>query len=85
MRGVRPGLRHVLVLIVVALSLVGCSSSSGDDATVKPGSGQIVAPTNTPEATASGEGMKQQGAMMNDARAQAAAAEAAAKAQSGGK
>lgn len=84
-------MRNVLILgaALAAAGLVGCgSTSSGDDTAVKDGSGVALNPggkPQTPEDAARQTAMQQQGAAMNDARGQAAAAEAAAKAKTGGK
>ena len=66
-----------LAFLVGALSLVGCSSSSaGDDATVKEGSGQVMNPTGKPaEADAAraaqmqSQGQQQAAAASKDAQA----------------
>ena len=82
-------MRNVVLAAAALAVLVGCgSSSSGDDTAVKGGSGVALNPGGKPQtpADASREAaMQQQGTQMNDARAQAAAAEAAAKAKTGGK
>jgi len=79
---------HLALALLAVAFLAGCSSSSGDDATVKAGSGEVTNPGGKPrndqEAAIAGQ-MQQAGNAMNDQRAKAAAAEQAARAAAGGK
>ena len=82
-------MKRLLIAALAGLALVGCTSgSSGDDATVKAGSGEITNPGGKPrneqEAQLATQ-MQQAGGRMNQMQSQAAGAEAAAKAQTGGK
>lgn len=82
-------MRRVLLPVLAGLLLAGCAaSSSGDDATVKAGSGEVTNPGGKPrneqEAQLAAQ-MQQAGNRMNQFQSQAAGAEAAAKAKTGGK
>ena len=89
MRGVRPELKYVLMAMAVGAALAsgGCSSSSSeDDATVKPGSGTIIGGKSTdPSQAAYASQMEQSGNALNAERAKEQAAMAAAQARTGGK
>jgi len=83
-------LKNVLVVVaaLTALAVVGCSSSSGDEGTVKPGSGVALNPGGKPQSAdqaAYSSEMQKTGAAMNAQREKDAAAMAAARARAGQK
>jgi hypothetical protein len=90
MRRVHARLKHVLIAVVLvsALTSVGCGSSSSDTITgVKPGSGVALNPSGKPQNDAQAayaSQMQKTGAAMNATMQQSTAAMAAAKARSGG-
>lgn len=82
-------MRNLLIASLAALALAGCgSSSSGDDATVKDGSGVALNPGGKPQNaddSARASAMQKQGETANAQMQAGAGAEAAAKAKTGGK
>ena len=81
-------MRNVLIA-ATALALAGCgSSSAGDDASVKAGSGEITNPGGKPrndQEAQQASDMQKTGNAMNDQRAKDAAAMKAAMEKTGGK
>jgi hypothetical protein len=81
-------MRSLLTLAILATALVGCSSSSSDEGSITPGSGVVQNPSGQPKDEQEAQyksQLSQAGSAVNDDRAKAAAAMAAAKAASGGK
>jgi hypothetical protein len=79
-------MRSGVLFTVALIFLVGCSSSSPDEGTIKPGDGVAQNPSGkprTPEEAAMAQRMSQAGDAMNAARAAEAKARAEAMAKAG--